>query len=551
MRKKDAFKLGLTLLLALALGACQTSGGSKSVVPADDSTSQQAGDDSSDQGTSDQGTSDQGTSDQGTSDQGTSDQGTSDQGSDSSEEELVKSFTVTSMQFEKKADNKVYLQVGGTQENHTADEFKWAWGLASGSGESITFLYGSATPAAADFKAATFDANKAFAVELCLSDVPNIVAGTYTVYGGTPETYRAINPVNENSSAKDGSFKYYIRIDLNQICLDDLPVVAFEEASVYIPSDLPTGKQAGVYVKIGGTVKAGVDVDTLTVKADFQRISPYAKHPNNGAFPENEMFWVKDAANGKAYINLYVGFMAVGEKWATHLGFNTNNNPNCYMANDINDVEYRFADEDINKVYTVNAKESEGQQGTYWGCLGFNVTREHEPAPAKTHTWVAAADGANSDGKVIKNYTCSDANCNAVCAGIALKDASKGADKIGSDGKISTNSTLEWKIVAPKAGKCIMMMAAKLSSAYLDQDPAPDTPFNSGYSIAAGTTAGTCTLDGKKYESDLHMNGTDYTYFEVGTLTVESGENVIQFKTPSSQNYRACFGGEVRLVFEA
>lgn len=166
---------------------------------------------------------------------------------------------------------------------------------------------------------------------------------------------------------------------------------------------------------------------------------------------------------------------------------------------------------------------------------------------AHVHSFSPVADGANSDGKVIKNYECS---CGGKVAGIAITDAASGADRIESDGKIKTNSTITWKIVAPQAGACTMMMAAKLSSAYLGQNPTPDTPFNSGYSIKAGSTAGTCTIGGKHYESDLNMNGTDYVYFEIGTLTVEAGENVIELKTPSSQNFRACFGGEVRLVFE-
>ena len=49
MKKKDAFKLGLTLLLALTLGACQTNKGSTPAEsqPGDASTSEPAGDDSS------------------------------------------------------------------------------------------------------------------------------------------------------------------------------------------------------------------------------------------------------------------------------------------------------------------------------------------------------------------------------------------------------------------------------------------------------------------------------------------------------------------------
>ena len=46
------------------------------------------------------------------------------------------------------------------------------------------------------------------------------------------------------------------------------------------------------------------------------------------------------------------------------------------------------------------------------------------------------------------------------------------------------------------------------------------------------------------------MNSTDFVYYEVGTLTVALGENVITFETVANQSYRLAYGGEVRLVFE-
>ena len=492
------------------------------------------------------------------------------QGSDDSQsipqpQPQVNIFTVTAFEFEKGTDNKVSLVIRGTVDDSFEGTFTWAWGLATND-NNPEFIVGSAEPEATAFEAVTVT-EKAFEVKLNLSDIQGLQAGNYRVYGGNPDSYGRINPVDEASTARDGSFKYYITSYNQSIVLQELPPVALEEAVVYNPgTDLPTGKTEGIYVKLGGTVKAGTNVDELTVRYDFQNIRGNTRHPSsNQTAPESEYFWTKDNVNNKAYLNLYIGFMAAGEQWATHLGFNITGNtiPNCFMANDIDDVPYTFVDE--NKIYTVNAKESEGQQGTYWGCLGFAVTQEHEPEPqpqpqpvvTDPHTWVAGTPGVNSDSKVINNYTCSDDDCNAVAAGIALEDCIEddaGNATAGSDGdiKFAFSTTTHWKIVAPKAGACKLFMASKLTQNYINQpnNHPNGVTFNTGYEIAAGSNAGTVTMIGKDYEDDLGLIGDAFSYYEVGTLTVEAGENIISFTTPASQSYRLAYGGEVRLVFE-
>ena len=55
---------------------------------------------------------------------------------------------------------KAYITVRGTQNNYTADEFKWAWGLKEQ--DSSTFVDGKAKPEAEDFKAVTFNSNNEF-----------------------------------------------------------------------------------------------------------------------------------------------------------------------------------------------------------------------------------------------------------------------------------------------------------------------------------------------------------------------------------------------------
>ena len=285
---------------------------------------------------------------------------------------------VSALKFETKQ-NQVYLQAQGTATGYTAATFKWAWGLATAGqqGADPTFAYGSAEPAATDYTAATLGANGAFTVELNLTDITGLGAGLFYVYGGAPGTYDRINPIDASTKAKDGSFRYYIRDDQNAIAIDALPDVDLAEAIVYQPtaSQLPSGAQEGVYVKIGGELKAGINTDNLTINADFQRMGQYQKH--NTA--ENECFWTKEGT--KAYVNLYIGFMASGENWMTHLGFNVTeqsmwgglNIPNCVLSNDINDVPYTFD----GKVFTVHENTAAGQaegEAEFYGCLGFKVS---------------------------------------------------------------------------------------------------------------------------------------------------------------------------------
>ena len=170
------------------------------------------------------------------------------------------------------------------------------------------------------------------------------------------------------------------------------------------------------------------------------------------------------------------------------------------------------------------------------------------------HEWVAGTDGKNSEDKVIKNYTCTETGYNAVAAGIAFLDCdAEDVAKVNANGQIDKSGVMHWKIVAPKAGACKLMMASKLSQnwdAYPQQRNNGDVAFDTGYSIKAGEVDGVVTMSGKYYEADFGLNLDSFVYYEVGTLTVEAGENYITFATPANQSFRLLYSEEVRLVFE-
>lgn len=307
-------------------------------------------------------------------------------------------FSVNAMKFEKANDGKVSLVLDGVVSDSFEGDFKWAWGIASGTTGAMgfgqaTFIYGKAKADLLDedYAAVTVDADKKFSVSLNIGDIVeglnDFKPGVFTIYGGTPDSYGRINPPSD-SSLDASTEKYHFYFGSNNIVVD---AVIFQ------------------------------------------------------------------------------------------------------------------------------------------------------------HDWSAQADGVNSDEKVIKNYSC---ECGAVAAGIAFTDCV--ADDVGNfdgDGKMAFSTTTHWKIVAPKAGECKLMMAAKLSPNYAQYN-ASNITFNTGYEIAAGDVAGTVTVSGKEYEHELGLNLTDFVYYEVGTLAVAKGENVISFTMPASQSYRLLQGGEVRLVFE-
>ena len=307
-------------------------------------------------------------------------------------------FTVSSMKFEKADNGKVSLSLDGVVSDSFEGDFKWAWGIASGTTGGMgfgqaTFIYGKAKADLLDedYAAVTVDAEKKFSVSLGIGDIveglDGFKPGVFTIYGGTPDSYGRINPPSD-SSIDASTEKYHFYFGNNNIVVD---AVIFQ------------------------------------------------------------------------------------------------------------------------------------------------------------HNWVADPSNVNSDEKEIKNYSC---ECGAVAAGIAFTDCvAEDAGNFDENGKMEFGKTTHWKIVAPKAGECKLMMAAKLSPNYAQYN-ASNITFNTGYEIAAGDVAGTVTVSGKEYEHELGLNGTDFVYYEVGTLTVLKGENTISFTMPASQSYRLLQGGEVRLVFE-
>ena len=284
----------------------------------------------------------------------------------------VKSVTDLSISLGNE-NSKAYITVRGTQQNYTADDFKWAWGLMSSSGQ---FDDGKAQPTADDFKPATFDASTgAFTVKYCLTDIQTIKAGTlYRIYGGTPETYGDIPFESNMFGANDATRKYYLRVDeSNSLVFENVQPMTYDRASVVeiAQADLPEGiTNPGAYLKFGGANSKGLTVETINswdqagnIAGNFQRINPSFERHDHVA---SERFWKIE--DGYVYFYLFCGFIEPGEGWMTHFDLvSGDSNAGLQLSTTVwGETAYTVGDD----TYRVYADTSKGSEDGYWGCVG-------------------------------------------------------------------------------------------------------------------------------------------------------------------------------------
>ncbi len=268
--------------------------------------------------------------------------------------------------------DKAYITVRGMQQNYTADEFKWAWGLMDR--DTSTFDDGKAKPADADFVKVDFDDSNQFTVRYCLTDVQTIKAGKmYRIYGGTPETYGDIAFASNMFGASDATRKYYLRQDLeNSLTFDNVQPISFATAEVVdiASADLPTGiTNPGAYLKISGANSKNLTKDQIdawndagNIAGDFQRVIPsWQSHPHTA----DERFWKIEGNNVCFY--LYCGFLEVDEGWMVHFDLvSGNQGAGLYTTTTYNgETTYTTASGSF-KVYSNQTSDEEH----YWGCVG-------------------------------------------------------------------------------------------------------------------------------------------------------------------------------------
>lgn len=267
--------------------------------------------------------------------------------------------------------DKAYITVKGMQQNYTADEFKWAWGLMDR--DSSEFADGKANPIDSDFVKVEFDEGNQFTVKYCLTDITTIKAGRiYRIYGGTPETYSDIQFASNMFGANDATRKYYLRQDLdNSLTFENVQPLTYNSASIVevAQADLPEGvTNPGAYLKFGGPNTKGLTIETINswneagnIAGNFQRCIPsYSTH----AHVAEERFWKIEGDH--VYFYLYCGFIQPEEGWMVHFDLvSGDSNAGLTTSNKINGEAYEVNGEQY-KVYSGQG----GSEETYWDCVG-------------------------------------------------------------------------------------------------------------------------------------------------------------------------------------
>ena len=267
--------------------------------------------------------------------------------------------------------DKAYITVRGMQQNYTADEFKWAWGLMNR--DNSEFEDGKANPKGDDFVKVEFDSSNQFTVRYCLTDIQTIKAGhIYRIYGGTPETYGDIGFTSNMFGATDATRKYYLRQDLdNSLTFENVQPITYNSASVVgiAQADLPEGiTNPGAYLKFGGPNTKGLTAETIdswaaagNIAGNFQRCIP--SWQSHSHVPE-ERFWKIEGDN--VFFYLYCGFIQPEEGWMVHFDLvSGNEQAGLNTSNKINGETYEV-DGITYKVYSGQG----GSEETYWDCVG-------------------------------------------------------------------------------------------------------------------------------------------------------------------------------------
>ncbi len=487
--------------------------------------------------------------------------------------EPVKSLNITESKFVNEG-GKVYFKVTGTQENHTADEFKWAWGIRE---RNADFAYGKETPEEADFAAAEFDSNNQFVLKLCLTDIEGLKSGSfYRIYGGTPATYGDIAFTDTQADSRDTTRHYYLRADQdNSFVYDSVQPLSFTKASVVgvAEADLPEGvTQAGAYLKFGGVNEAGITNEMLEewhtankIAGNFQRTVPNQYSVHNHA--DAERFWKIEGDDLFFYV--YVGFIAENNGWMMHFDLvSGNSGANLNFEATFDGVPFEVD----GALYRVYADSTKSGPENYYGCLG--VYHEH------VHNYQESASVKNADGKDVKVMACS---CGSKYIALNFADfkATTSGKNINMDNnnggyKMDKGATAAWNIKLDKAISNAELQFGVIASSddhlnrhfynEADWDAAhkDDEGFvsqNTGgtpdkaspeedpwrYAVSVGEQAFAITNNDTLKDNGLTATKT-LGYMPFAKIDLAAGENIVTLKQ-CNIGYRFLFNGEVRIYF--
>ena len=162
---------------------------------------------------------------------------------------------------------KAYAKLTGTISDFAnADAMKMAFGLVSGE----TYIMGSATPAAADYKYVPVVTNGSFELKVDLSGA-TLTQGDYTVMCGPKGHYASVGGQQSGMTFGTGKavangFRFSVRSHNGAIALDELPPIAMTISRLEIEGE---GAEAKIYHIVGGQLNT-----TKMTQAQFEALTP-------------------------------------------------------------------------------------------------------------------------------------------------------------------------------------------------------------------------------------------------------------------------------------
>ncbi len=403
-----------------------------------------------------------------------------------------------------KESEKVYLKISGTISGFAnADAMKMAFGLldsAPAQGTTAEWLFGSETPADADYNLVPTVNNGAFELKVDVSVITTVKAGMYTIYVGPKGAYAAVGTqgvsMGSGKEVADG-FRWYIRGDRGNLAMDELPPLGLTESFVKVEGE---GDEAAIYHYIGGELN-----ETKLSQADFLAKHPYVMYEQCNQWKENVMgsstktdLVTTVIENGKAYIKTNISSLG-NETYNIKLNLAEDKNADVKM-----DAVIDCRDESDQVIfnghaYACYADSSKSDKADIYGNCGLYISH--------AHTWTRGEKIADSEAY---NLTCSDASH----VGYELDLDSTNTPGLGSDKKVNSKKEATFNITGVAEGEYAVYLKAHVSQGnegptktvglsygeQLDDNGSSSggNPVPGRYSMQAGTGDVEYTLTGEK-----------------------------------------------------
>ena len=350
--------------------------------------------------------------------------------------------------------NKVYLKITGTISGFAnADAMKMAFGLLDADpaqGTTAEWLFGSETPADADYKLVPTVNNGTFELKVDVSIVTTVKAGMFSIYVGPKGAYAAVSSQGVTMGSGKGIFggyRWYIRGDKGALAMDELPPLALTESFVKVEGE---GEAAAVYHYIGGALNT-----TKLPEAEFLAKHPYVQY-------EACVNWAKNVLgssektdlvttvveNGKAYIKTNITSLP-NETYNIKFNLNADQDADIKMDEIIDKRDE--SDQVIfnGHAYAVYADSTKTEKADIYGNCGLYISH--------AHTWTRGEQVADSE---LYQLTCPEASH----VGYELDLNSTNTSGLGSDKKMNSKKVSNFNITGITEGEYAVYFKAHVST---------------------------------------------------------------------------------------